>query len=429
MEDLIESCAVEGTMTLRGITPAMMTSWELAHPGVRENESVKYQYDATTQRLIVQCGVSPVHDSLQIFFQNCVFDSVQPRLGRAKFNRIVQVSTGSCEYPHPHPPLIHICAGVYWCAAYGAFTGDCNTASVKQPDAYVHVKGYDFPTVVCEAGFAEKMDDLMSDARLWLMHTSGQTTVVIVVAFVEVTDIPVAAEEENEAEVEAPEAEVGIPAELSQREDTVRTSDAETTDDEPPNPISDEPGASSSPVSSVLSSVATSDEDDIAELTEESILLASINRQTEHRKLAADLLDLHLRTRLVKPLLGRIDATVHLFRLNATHTDIEQTFTAVLLPVPQDSATQSFTLTMGDLLARAADAEGIDPAEAVVFPLDELRDVVEEQIPKMEKMRSMARARAEMKRVDVWEETETFAQMKRGRKRKVREDDDAEVGS
>lgn len=173
-----------------------------------------------------------------------------------------------------------------------------------------------------------------------------------------------------------------------------------------------------------MGSVASSPDED--NMTEECILLASINRQTQHYKLASYLLDLHRRGRLSKPHLGRIDATVHIFRLNAARTDIEQTLTAVLLPAPQNSLTQSFMLTMGNLLARVAGAEGIDAAESVVFPLDELRDVGGEQIPKLEKIQSIARACAELKRVDAWEEKEPLAQIKRGRKRGTMEDDNAE---
>lgn len=192
-------------------------------------------------------------------------------------------------------------------------------------------------------------------------------------------------------------------------------------------PSSGEPVGSTTLESSILSWVPSFDELEDNEPTEESIILTSINHHTNHHTLASDLLDRHSRSRLSNPLLGRIEATVHILRRNAAQSDIEQTYTAVLLPAPQDSATQSFTLTMDDLLARTAADEGIDPAELVTFPLDELRDVVAEQIPKMEKLRSMARARAEMERADVWEK-ETFAQFKRGRKRRVLEDEFVERG-
>ena len=45
--------------------------------------------------------------------------------------------------------------------------------------------GAEFPVVVCEAGWAETHKELMDDARLWLLHTGGQTRIVIVVSFTE----------------------------------------------------------------------------------------------------------------------------------------------------------------------------------------------------------------------------------------------------
>lgn len=95
-------------------------------------------------------------------------------------------------------------------------------------------------------------------------------------------------------------------------------------------------------------------------MTEESILLASINQYTNHRKLSSDLLDLHFRSRLSNPLLGCIEATMDIFHRNVAQLDMEQTYTAVLLPQPQDSSTPSFTLTMDDLLASTVVEEGID---------------------------------------------------------------------
>lgn len=47
-----------------------------------------------------------------------------------------------------------------------------------------------FPTIVCEAGWAETEEELREDARLWLQHTGGQTKVVIVVSFSEKRNRP-----------------------------------------------------------------------------------------------------------------------------------------------------------------------------------------------------------------------------------------------
>jgi len=45
--------------------------------------------------------------------------------------------------------------------------------------------GADFPTVICEAGWSERLEALLDDARLWLLHTNGQTKAVVLVSFTE----------------------------------------------------------------------------------------------------------------------------------------------------------------------------------------------------------------------------------------------------
>lgn len=98
-----------------------------------------------------------------------------------------------------HRFVVNHCALTDECAAYSAFTGNWDTESLDQPVVYVHVKGYD---LVCETGFTEKIDDLLSDVRQWLLHTAGQTTVVVVAAFVEVIEMNIVGEEEDENEGE-----------------------------------------------------------------------------------------------------------------------------------------------------------------------------------------------------------------------------------
>ena len=56
---------------------------------------------------------------------------------------------------------------------------------MKIPDAYVMLPATDFPTVVCEAGWSEDHLTLMDDVRLWLLHTGGQTRLVVVISFKE----------------------------------------------------------------------------------------------------------------------------------------------------------------------------------------------------------------------------------------------------
>lgn len=50
---------------------------------------------------------------------------------------------------------------------------------MKVPDAYLLIIGDDYPSVVCETGWLEKMADLRDDAELWLLGSSGQTKVVV----------------------------------------------------------------------------------------------------------------------------------------------------------------------------------------------------------------------------------------------------------
>lgn len=93
VERLIES--EYGKHTIYGITPAMLSDWQIRYPFVREADHINYQYDASTSRLIIRCTVSPVHDSLQIFFQGRVSGALTSRLGLGKFMESVQMSCGS----------------------------------------------------------------------------------------------------------------------------------------------------------------------------------------------------------------------------------------------------------------------------------------------------------------------------------------------
>lgn len=267
--------------------------------------------------------------------------------------------------------------------------------SRKQPDASIQVDGYDFPTVVCESGWAEKMDDLKRDASLWLLHTDGQTAVVLVLAFTEVVSDrqPIG----DMTNISATSESDPGPTDDGSNESNVETTSQTTTID--PDSSSQTPSEQYNP-------------------TEEDLLLASIDDRTTPRNLAAGFLDLHHRAELAKPLMGRVDATVHVFRANATNSAIEESYSAVLLPAPADAQTQSFSLMMEDLLGELAEEEDIDPGELVHFPLDALRGVVQKQIPKMERMRAMDRAAVELKKLGMWHEGDTFAQSKRSRKKR-----------
>lgn len=308
-------------------------------------------------------------------------------------------------------------------AGFGGFTGTQNALSRKQPDASLQIDGYDFPTVVCEAGCAEKMDDLMRDAALWLLHTDGQTSVVLVLAFSEVIGEPqLVNEATNSEDVSEPQpvhdATILVAVPEANLDTAGANPDPAAHDPDAPNGESTDHGTSQAPTIHPAPSSSESSSDDSDIPTEEELLLASVNRTTKPRTLASCFLALHRRGQLAKPLMGRVDATVHVFRPNATHSGIEQTYTAVLLPAPADAEQQVFTLTMADLLGELAEEEGIADGESVEFPLDMLRSVVAKQIPKMESMRAMDRAAGLLKSLGLWEEGETFAQSKRSRKKR-----------
>lgn len=226
------------------------------------------------------------------------------------------------------------------------------------------------------------MDDLQRDAKLWLLNTDGQTVVVLVLAFTEVFG-------DDERTLHTP----AVPTDDAADETNTNLEASQATTDPESSQASDSP-------------------------TEEARLLSRITDATTPRALAADLLDLHRRHQLSKPLLGRMHATVHVFRANEALTAIEESYTAVLLPAPADAPQQSFTLTMYDLLGELAEDDGIDPDEEVMFPLEALREVLRQQIPKMERMRAVDRAANVLKGLGLWQEVETFAQYKRSRKRR-----------
>lgn len=255
----------------------------------------------------------------------------------------------------------------------------------KLPDASIQINGYDFPSVVCESGWSEKMEDLKSDAKLWLLQTEGQTVAVIVVAF----------NEEVFRDIDETDLVAGVTEDAAEGPDTADQEASQATTDPESSQDPDTPN-------------------------EETLLLSRITNGNNPRALAAALLDLHRRQQLAKPLLGRIDATVHVFRANQSLTDIEESYTAVLLPAPApaDAQQQEFTLTMYDLLGELAEEEGIDDDEEVSFPLDILREIVRQQIPKMEVVRSLERAANVLKGLGMWQEMETYAQYKRNRKKR-----------
>lgn len=93
VEHLIES--KDGKLTINGITPQMLSEWEDLHPFVRESDHINYEYDGSTSRMIIRCTVSPVHDSLQIFFKSHASAALLDTLSKVRYIESVQMSSGS----------------------------------------------------------------------------------------------------------------------------------------------------------------------------------------------------------------------------------------------------------------------------------------------------------------------------------------------
>lgn len=255
-----------------------------------------------------------------------------------------------------------------------------DTNSRKAPDAYIKVAGIPgFPCVVAEVGWCESMEDLMADARLWLLGTGGQTKVVIIVKFTEDKRGPRSASPASSSSSNATDADA---------------------DDAGPN-----------------------DQDAPPEPTEESLLLSTVTASTRLRALANTLLDLHHRGALAKPLIGPFTATFHVFRRTPEDT-IYEDFTATVLPAPApaDDNTQqdpqTYALTLGDMFGDNPLPAGVDPRLAIVFDMDVFREDIALQVPDMEVKRSFDRAKAILQRRGFWERPKTFAGAKRAKRKR-----------
>lgn len=261
------------------------------------------------------------------------------------------------------------------------------------PDAFVKLVGATHPSVVVETGWAEKMDDLRKDAKIWLCGTKGVTKVVIVVCFTEGKDqdeIQKHPGESADAKDEAGNDNTGPP---TLPEDPVEPRSSQTPNIVPVQDI---------PVDSPRSATESP----------ESVLIASITKATLFPDLVESLQTLHSARHLKKPLLGPVTAMLHLFRANTPATSIVEFYATSVLP-PGDA---SFELSYADLLTPLLATElGLDPEDVLQFDTEELREVIKAQMAVMVLERARRRAKALMVRFDVWEKVETFASSKRRR--------------
>ncbi|PUU72481.1 hypothetical protein B9Z19DRAFT_1069742 [Tuber borchii] len=245
----------EDTLHIGTISNNLLAKWMTHYSGDLHSDNIRYEYNFISGNFNIKCLPLPTHDSLQIFFAREVSVSLAERFGRAQARKMVSVASGT---------------------TFSGFTGDGYGTSRKLPDVYIKLPGQQFPTVVCEVGWSESLDELRNDARLWLLHTNGETKIVIIISF---------------------------------------------TEKKPPAPAA-------SSISSGPPTLSTPNDE-----SNEQRLLKSINNTTDLRQLAAQLFQLNQDGELQQALLGEITATLYIYKADECNKDIVKTFSMTLLPV------------------------------------------------------------------------------------------------
>jgi len=259
----------------------------------------------------------------------------------------------------------------------------------------------DFPTVVCEAGWSEDHLALMDDVRLWLLHTGGQTRLVIVISFTESHKKGTSEVENKVSRVgdDEPGVEDGGP-----EVDQEKEAEAENTKPE----VEDEPGVHCGELGDgAQNSVIVS---------EEQTVIEEIDETTGFHILIAKLLDLNRRGKLKEPLIGDLQGTVQLYKTSEDGKDIMESFSATLLPRPpnQENGPIEFGISLEDLFGGSV-PEGHDPRTEILFNLENLAEFITTSMIETEKHRGSDRAVKLLKAAGVWEERDTWAQGKRRR--------------
>jgi hypothetical protein len=133
-------------LRLRCISPSVFSDLQrtpIYQELLASDSHVRISYNSDTRILAVQCMTTPLHDAAQPFMSRALYSSaiLQPVLSK------ICVVTGTDFLGFAEP--------------YGE--------STKQPDVAVRVRGSYWPTLVVESGWSEGYDDLVEDARLWLV--------------------------------------------------------------------------------------------------------------------------------------------------------------------------------------------------------------------------------------------------------------------
>jgi len=247
---------------------------------------------------------------------------------------------------------------------------------------------------VCEAGWAETLEDLKTDAKLWLLHTGGQTKIVIVTCFTETHT-----KDETDA--------------TSMTDPPSETDPTNETD--PPSKT--DPTSEMDPTSEASEAVTGTGGGQVGVRVGERELIKGINESTKLVDLAKVLLELNEHEELGMPLIGKLQASLYVYCANEDYKGITEVFsTAILPPPPADSgAPHLFEITMKDIFGEDVPKD-MKPTDPITFSLPVLGKIIAKSLPETEWFRANRRAKKLLKEKGVLGECETFAQRKRRRK-------------
>ncbi|PUU75064.1 hypothetical protein B9Z19DRAFT_1131954 [Tuber borchii] len=361
----------EGVQIFPNVSPKELADWHERYPEAVENPKIRMEYNFLSKSLIIQCMPLPTHDTLQTYFNGTILSWLGAKIGVSETMERVTVGSGT---------------------TFSRFKGDWTGSSKKLPDAYVQLADTKFPRIVCESGWSERHAELMEDARLWLLHTAGQTRLVIILSFTETIEENASPEPDGDAEENASPASDGDPEEKASPE----------SDGDP------EESASSESESDAEAEVTSEGSQGIQD---EESLIASINQTTVHDDLADMIVKLDKAGKLDKPLVGKLGAKIYGYRATTDGRDIEPSFEKTLLP-REGAGGGDFPLTLGDLLGDTL-PKGQKPEEKIPLSLETLVKLIKRSIPRTVEVRAGDRAEAYMRKKGVWVEVETFAQCKR----------------
>lgn len=235
------------------------------------------------------------------------------------------------------------------------------------PDAYIKVGAEVFPTIVMTVIWSDSMDDVVANAKMWLLGTGFVTKVVMIVHFTE----------QKTQDKTQDKMESG--GEFSARNSQYRSNHyghSGITATGIPTP-DNKAGKCNS-------------------YLDEQILLASVSSTSDVNELSQKILALHQRQALSKPLIHPISAKLRVFRVHTGQVIYEE-MTITILPELKRNSFQVYAISFSDLYGNHPLPRSVNPDGEIDFDLEELQEDLSDQISTIEKVRADARASAIIK--------------------------------